>query len=160
LKKKRNERKQESRSVIPSFLSHSRSFLSHSFFLSHSPSSTPPVGPFFLLPLPAAQRAPEISGEPSCQAACRGCPIAAQIGSPNPLRPYPYPAAATLNPSAAAACSAAQSFLLHRGPAALLRPSPSQPPPELHLTARKLPKHFPRDPGPCTGRNLIGTRRR
>jgi hypothetical protein len=83
-------------SVIPSFLSHSRSFL------THSPSSTPPVGPFFLLPLPAAQRPPEISGEPSCQPACLGCPIAPQIGYPNPLCPYPYPAAATQNPSAAA----------------------------------------------------------
>jgi hypothetical protein len=33
-------------SVIPSFLSHSRSFLSYSFFLGHSPSSTPPLFPF------------------------------------------------------------------------------------------------------------------
>jgi hypothetical protein len=48
-------------SVIPSFLSHSRSFLSYSFFLGHSPSSTPPVGPFFLL-LPRRATTSEVPG--------------------------------------------------------------------------------------------------
>jgi hypothetical protein len=58
----------------------------------------------------------------------RGCPTTPQIGSPTPCALIPYPVAAAPNPKPLLFASAALSFLLHRGPAAPLRPNLGQAP--------------------------------
>jgi hypothetical protein len=90
-------------SVIPSFLSHSRSFLSYSFFLGHSPSSTPPVGPFFLLLLRRSTSPRDLRRAPSPRARTSvGPPPPYKEQPPTHPNPNPSPCVAPRTPSAAA----------------------------------------------------------
>jgi hypothetical protein len=95
-------RKQESRSVIPSFLSHSRSFLSHSFCSQSFPQPDPTCRPL-LSPLSSpAQLLPEIPGEPlSLGPHAKAAPPPYKRNFLSPQNPNPSPATPKISSTAA-----------------------------------------------------------